>query len=81
MPEKGVGWKFTDNCLACGRQLDGKGTKRHLLINGYSVGYVCYGEKICGNQNVRMELLRIALRTSKEINRIKVGNYVEMREL
>lgn len=75
MPEKGEGWKYTDNCLACGRVLIGKGTKRHLLINKNSIGYVCYGENICDEPNIRHELLTIALRTTREIERLK---YVEM---
>lgn len=71
MSEKGIGWKFTDNCLACGRNLEGKGTKRHLIINGYSIGYVCYGDKICNEPAIRKELLIIAIKTTKEIERLK----------
>jgi len=74
MSEKGVGWKFKDNCLACGRILNGKGTKRHLLINGYSIGYVCYGENICGDPEKRNEFLLIALRMNKQIERLKCIN-------
>lgn len=51
--------KYKDHCLACGRTLDGRGTKRKLYYsNGFCQGYICYGDKICLNPEARRLLLR-----------------------
>ena len=67
MSESGYGYKYKNVCLACGRQLKGRGTKRHLLINGHSIGYVCYGYKACGNLQRRDSLIRATFKVDKQI--------------
>lgn len=43
---------FVNHCLACGRELVGRGTKRFVAN-----GYVCYGDYICNNPGKRQELI------------------------
>ena len=48
---------FTNLCLACGRSLKGRGTKRWVPV-GYPFGsYVCYGKNKCEAPEKRYELL------------------------
>lgn len=48
---------FEDKCLACGRELIGRGTKRKVAINSFACAYVCYGENICLSPELRELLL------------------------
>ena len=53
---------YKDSCMACGRDLVGRGTKRK--IQGFANNnlvfsfYICYGPKICDNPEKREKLLK-----------------------
>lgn len=47
---------YKDTCLACGKVLEGRGTKRIVV----GMGYVCYGYKSCKQPDRRESLLKLS---------------------